>query len=651
VTAFGLEEEYPLLPVDRHLTLEDGSVVDGHLARNRWEGSPINFDRHWADAFGPVGSFLADRVKEGVQAGIGSIDLIDPGDIDLAVGVSVLPRVLVRVSRDVHLNPNPKGAFDQYIVVDSMDLGLRLGVGYIGSAEGTWVKKFKLAYPKPTHSEALGSGMAVQNFRLPYDVRRGRLPEKYVLFREDTYKYGARVSSDSTPFLGPLGMGADQNWVVTERSVIDHRGVNPVVWRDEPDSIEREASLFLELGVIQIPFFGIGSRDGSLEGTAFVLDGSRLGELNDDGVSIFDRMVQHGDFDDIARVSLGASASATSDYASRQSWWSLIFASWRSRSLQERITLRDDTGAEIRNERQSEKRRAFAWSFLDNGEKQELAVQGYADAPGPGEASATVVVTFSVDDLNTHSDEFDSYYELLQGLGSGQTYLASDFEAADWEVSGAPDGRWTRLLTKGVIHLHARALERLLAVDVDAYWRRLREKLAVEPRHFARLRKLAARSRNKETAARERLIPGSKHRLVIRRSTGVLETLERARAADSDEERLRLLVKAIYRANFKRGDTFDPIILATLIEQIGAPELIESKDLFVQGRIHKAFEDEHNLPERRDIVGRLGEERPFVRTQYRFFPFDGVELYNMLDWVRATEDTTGLRTNDSHALR
>lgn len=651
VTAFGLEGEYPLLAVDRHLTVNDGSVVDGELMRNRWEDSPINFDRYWQDLLGPVGRFLADRVKKGIQFGVAAIDVIDPGDIDIAAGISVLPRILVRMSRDVHLNPTPQGAFDQYIVVDSMELGVRVGIGYIGSVEGSWVKKFQLAYPKATQSEAIGSGMAVLNFLLPYDVRRGRLPEKYVLFREDAYKYGARVSSDSTSFLGPLGMGAHHNWVVAQRSVIDHRGADPIVWIDSPDDVEREGNLFLELGLLQVPFFGVGSRDGSLEGKALVLDGSRLGELADDGVAIFDHIVQRADFSDADKISVGSPTRATSDYASRWSWWNLIFVTWRSRSLEEHITLRDGLGTALHEGRQAEKRRTYSWSFLDNGETQELAVEGYLDVQGSPDGGPAIAVTFSVDDLNTHSDEFDSYYGLLTGLGAGQTYLATDFEAADWEVSGQPDGRWTRLLTKGVIQLRGRALERLLEVDADAYWLRLAKKLQLAPRHFARLLKLAAKSDSKEAAARQRSLRGRSHRLLIRRSLGVLDTLERARRADSEHERLRLLVQAVYSANFRRGDTFDPIMLATLLEEIDAAELIEQRDLSVQGRIYKAFEDENNLPERRDIVGRLGEAQAFPGTQYRFFPFDGVELYEMLDWVRENRREAGASTKESNAVR
>jgi hypothetical protein len=155
----------------------------------------------------------------------------------------------------------------------------------------------------------------------------------------------------------------------------------------------------------------------------------------------------------------------------------------------------------------------------------------------------------------------------------------------------------------------------------------------------------------KESLARQRSLRGGSHRQVIRRSVGVLETLERARRAPSDHERLRLLVLALYRANFRRGDTFDPVILTTLIEEIDVSQLVEQRELFVEGRIYKAFEDQSNLPERMDIVGRLGEESSFPGTQYRFFPFDGVELYEMLDWVREIRVEDGASTTESDTVR
>jgi hypothetical protein len=395
VQAFGLEGEFDLMPVDRHLTTADGSVRDGHLVQNRWDSSPIDFDRHWRDVFGPVYTYLADRSVQGLQAAIAAIDAINPGNITLTGKLAIFPRVLVNLSRQILLNPEPEGAFDQYIVVDSMEVGVRVGIGYIGSVEGTLVKKYALAYPVPTRHEGINTGIGVINFLLPLDVRKGKLPEKYVLFREHAFKKGVRLSSDHSPFLSPFGVAADQNWVLAHRSVIDHRNGDPIVWVDAPSTLERDAYIFLELAVLQIPFLGGHSSEGSISGEAWKIDGSKLDVRGDDGVAIFEKMVQKGDFGEVEKILLDAPRNASSDFSTREMWWNLLFANWRSRVSEEKITLMDAAGRPVREERQAERRNTFSWSFLDNGEIQEFRVTGFAGgviAPGRPRKTPVVVV-------------------------------------------------------------------------------------------------------------------------------------------------------------------------------------------------------------------------------------------------------------------
>jgi hypothetical protein len=124
---------------------------------------------------------------------------------------------------------------------------------------------------------------------------------------------------------------------------------------------------------------------------------------------------------------------------------------------------------------------------------------------------------------------------------------------------------------------------------------------------------------------------------VIRHARAVLAGLDRAAAARDEADRLRELVTAVYRGTLRYGDTFDPVILATLLEEVGVEELAERGELVVRSRIFTAFEDQSNLPERRAVVGHLGGDRFFEPVAYRLFPFDAIELYGMLDWVNETE--------------
>jgi len=641
VQAFDLEDEFPLMEVDRYVTTPDGSVVNGELTRNRWEDeSPINFDKHWEDAFVPVGHWLVDRVGQGLQAAVAAVDVINPGNVQISGRLSVFPRILINVSRQVILNPEPEGAFDQYIVFDSIEVGVRAGVGYIGSVEGTLLKRIALAYPVSKQHDGIYADVDVLSFLLPPSARKADLPEKYVLFRENAYKTGFRISTDHTPFLSPFGVDGDQNWVWSQRSVIDRRKKAPMIWIDAPRSLERDAHMFFELAVLQIPFLGGGTSGGQLAGELWTLDPEKLDAVGADGESIFETAIRRSDFEGIEAIAAGRPRRATADFESREFWWNLFFANGRDRSSEQRVELKNAEGQTDREDRQIERRNNLHWFFLDNGESQEFRVTAYV--PGGGSVAAdpadsTVSIQYTIDDLDAHSDEFADYYHLIQMLGSGEPYLPPEFRPTDWEVSGTPDGRWTRLLTQGSVKLRKGAIERLMQVEPERHWRLLAKNLGISVRELARHRQLARTSASKDTLVARRSLKGRRVRALIRRSRGVLEMLAEARAASSELAKMRLVVRALFRSSFKSGETFNPIVLATLLEQCGVTELADRGEVSIEARVSKAFEDEQNLPERRDIVGRIGSGDLFDEIDYRLFPLGGIDLYRMLDWVSETE--------------
>jgi hypothetical protein len=641
VQAFDLEAEYPLLPVDRQITTLDGSVVDGHLAQNRFEDiSQLNYDNHWADGFGPINRWIADRAMQAIQLGISAVDVINPGTITLTGNLAVFPRILLNLTRQVILNPKPQGALDQYIVVDSVEFGVRVGVGYIGSVESTVVQKFALAFPVPTQHKGLLSAVRVFDFLLPASVRTADLPEQYVLFREGAFKSGVRISTDHSDFLSPFGIDGDQNWVMSRRSVIDHRGEEPLVWVDHPRSLERDAHLFLEAAVLQIPFLGGHTSDGKVSGAVWRIDKDKLEVPGADGTPIFEKMVQSADFSEASKIVSAPERKASSEFHSREVWWNLLVANWRSRTSDETIVVKNPLGEIVHEEHQSERRRRLGWSFFDNGETQEFRVTGFVGADDPVGATIeepVVVIKISIDDLNTHSDEFEQYFRMLERLGSGQHYLSREFEPKDWEVTGASDGRWTRMRTDGSIHLYYGALQRLMRVDEAGFWNLLGANLGMTPKEFARQRELARVSSSKSDLVARRSPKRRLTRSIIRRAQATLEVLRESAAGESNLERMSLLVEALYRSIFKIGQAYDPVILATLLEQSGAAEMIENEEIAIKARVSKAFEDENNMPERRNIVGHLGAPTDFEPIRYRFFPFGGIEFYNMLNWVNEIE--------------
>jgi hypothetical protein len=124
-------------------------------------------------------------------------------------------------------------------------------------------------------------------------------------------------------------------------------------------------------------------------------------------------------------------------------------------------------------------------------------------------------------------------------------------------------------------------------------------------------------------------------RSALLRSLRLFELLAAAREADDETARLHLLVRALERANFRRRHTFDPSVVAALHRCIDIDTLLDDGSVFIRGSIGRPLDDEVNLPERRAVLGSQGERGDLREANYRFFPLNGIDLYHMLDWMRA----------------
>ena len=229
------------------------------------------------------------------------------------------------------------------------------------------------------------------------------------------------------------------------------------------------------------------------------------------------------------------------------------------------------------------------------------------------------------------------YYGFLSGLSAGRGFMPEDFTASDWEVSGDPRGRWTHLVVDGRLQLGEGALERLERVEAATYWGHLAHNLGVAPSEIDRIRAQLETGPIKRRRSARRSNADRRVRTAIARSRTVLRALRAAREAGDPERRLSRLVDALYVASPRRRNTFDAVFMATLLESAGIDELADRGELLMRGRVTRTFDDENNLPERRDIVGRLGRGKRFKRAEYEFFPSSAVDLYTMLDWVRESE--------------
>lgn len=637
VEAFGLGDEFAQFPVERNLTTPDGAVVEGELVQREWPDTHMRFGDHWRDLLVPVGERAAETALWGLQTGVGSIDRIDPGRFKLSGRLIISPELLLEIQRNVTLNPDPTGRFDQYIVRDSVALGTQVGVGFFGSAEGAYIKRFSLAYPVATRAEGLTAGNRLLSVLMPTDVRRGELPERYVLLREDAFAAGVRVSSDdSGELFDVLGGLASINKVVHWRSVLDHRGEVPVVWVDRPDYWRLLARAFLKAEVLEIPVAWGQIARGDIDGVAWRLDPDRLDTPSGDGLSVFERMVRFDDPSGLGAIQLEPPMPVRVVFDARRLRYTLYFLG-ADLEVRNHEVRRLSPGGEIRRKAlQAERRTTTRWSFIDNGEQQTIAITAVNEATGAAgfeAAGAELIVRYRVDDLLAYSSEFDAYYDLLADIDVLRSGLAGDFDALDWEVSGKPRGRWVRLLTHADLRYGAEALARMLSLDPERYWPNLAAELGVAPGRVQRILRDLERAPHK---LGRRAVSGATPRELraIERSLFMFRDFARAARADDEAARLARLAAGLDMANFRTGPTFDACIVAALHRSIDFAALAERGQVSARGGITRATDDENNLPERRSVVGvRGGAESEAASHGYRFFPVTGLELYTMLDWL------------------
>ena len=632
VRVFDLESEYGQLPFDRHLTTTDGSVVEGEVVQGAFpDETPIRYDGHHADIFGPVLEFMGDGVAELVQVGIGSVDEIDPGTFEITGELRIAPELILKLSRRVYPNPEPAGAFDQHVVQDTLRLGFRIGLGNTGFAQGGWAQTLSLAYPVATRRE----GLYAQSRLLPVmqwrDVQRGELPERYVLARERMWHVGARVrSSEDIEFTAGADLSHDR--VFAWRTVVDHREEAPLVMHDRPRYWNTRARGTARLGVVDIPFVKFSRKSGAWQGRGWRIDPAGLSEADADAV--FQQVLQHGDVTGIESIAGGAPQSLDIERRQREGWLGLFVASLTGRTAREQVRLAGD--AERPAERQLREDRHFAarWSLFGNGELHEHSTLAWSGTADDQAESTGLRLRWHVDDLNTHSEELDHYYTFLRGLLPERDWIAPDFVASDWEVSGDRYGRWTRMKTSAELHLRPPALEALCLLDEDRFERELAAVLVLGTADVRRLRQRAVSlDAKRRLVERRRLLPAAEG--VVRRGDRVLRGLRRHCGASTPEERAGGQAEALFRASPRRGPAFDPRVIGALLSSVDIEGLADQGALLLEGRFHKAFEDEHNLPERRDLVGRVGDPAARIEpTDFRIFPRDGVEQWKQLDWLR-----------------
>jgi hypothetical protein len=458
-----------LMPVDRELTTDDGEVVDGELVDGVFEGSTKEFDNYWEEFLGPVWEATKLFGVSTFQNTVGLIPAVIFDEDSVGIPKYVVLDLLITMKRDVEENPRPTSEADYYLVKDQLLLGLMVGGGVIGTGTTAFYRAFTLVQPAGTPREAHFADDTILNVLLPRHVRKERLPEEYVLLRESYVDGRIGVISESAGgSITPVGARASLGRVRLSRSVLERKHGTLRAYRDLSRHTHGDLEGFVNLVFVRIPLAYGEVSDGRLSGVVYTIPEAEVdgGPEWSDALS---RLVRDGDFSGIEKLRPGVSVESTFRDARR--WFRIPIFFGRAADS------RFDTVRAGSPGRPDEVAEAFFqyrtsgsghWSFLDWGEDFRHVVRTTARVRLPDEQAQTpaIVSTYFQRDRDTHDDELtEAYLGFINGIRPQQARLVNFTPPLHSE-----NGLWGDLEVKVRVGYTQKAVERLLALDPDAYW-------------------------------------------------------------------------------------------------------------------------------------------------------------------------------------
>jgi len=624
-----------MLPVDRQITTDDGSVVDGEFVDGEFEFSTQQFANYWEELLGPVFDKAVLFFTAQLQRGIGQVPelIFDPRSAGIPRGL--VTELLVNFKRQVEENRHPTSANDYYLTRDTFLLGARLGAGYVGRGEVAYQRKYTLITTSGTKEEAHFADNTALNLLLPWNVYKNDLPDNYTLIREDFLEGRGRVITDDLSG-GSVPAGAEATWsrIRLSRDVISVRDGKTRAYRDLSVLNKAAFRAFAKLVFVRIPLVRIADRRGTRTGDLYRLDAA-FKRSPDEAHAAVGSFIRSGDPDALDAIADRLAVDTEFHYTG--AWAGLLDFIWHQEGLTEEVVRVSDPLDQHNVSDAFTQLRVFGrnfWSFLDFAESYRWAVRAIAPSDASTEVDDPVMAIRFVDnDRNTTSSELGkSYLGFINGVASAGKGKAKHRD----RISFTPElhsvnGLWGHLYSTVDIGFSPAAVAALIDVEPETYWAEFAKQNQLDlPLATLRNPKILAASK-RGMALRRRLTPEARRNLLaardpIRNSGRVLAHLKDAKAAQTPGPRYRAIGEALGAAAFRRGDGFDPRVLAVL------RSLADSDEVSVDARIAPPPWVENRLLANKALVLHT-HKRPFEmpRRPIIFQPGDAEQVYDMLE--------------------
>lgn len=608
------------IPFKRYLTTTDGVVAGGKLIIHELPGYNQYFGPRLRELFLIVRRQLGNAFIDSIVNGISAVRYIKIDPKWLGWDEDIISHIILRMNREIELNPKPTGENDEYLVKDTMEIGFRLGYGFVFSGDVSYVKKYTVVYPVRTQAEGRYHNHFIINFMLPLQVGRFGLQQNFAAITEDYIEGRGRIKigGHERHFNSLLGTTLTASKIYLDRRFISYKpGDRLVYFRDKGISHRLAYELFLEFAYLfyyRVPFIESSSQEGTLTRDYLEMDLSDL-ETAPLKPGALGRLILENDPSLIKKMA--KKKTIHDKFFQEKTLFSLLRA-FKIRTVYrvDKITSTFPGKGENGETRyQVESRKLRAWKFLDNGERHFSSVRLTCKSRDGREIDDPVLMlTLRIDDRNTADGELKHGY--LRSINA----LALDKRFIDFNSSAfSRNRRWGYLQVYIDIILYGGAIRALLRLEGETVWKTLAE---VSGRTVKTLKQSAGPRYYRGRPVYRYDSAGGTDYLACK-TDHFIRQIKKARKAKNTLKKMRYLVKAVRKAVYLSRHSFDPVLLSVIHKILGR------ENLYLSAAVTMPVNREMVLPGQVPLRSELGVKRPVEAVVFEFIFEDAAEIYHL----------------------
>lgn len=599
-----------LLPFNPYISTPDGVVKNGKFKVYEFEGYPQYFGPRLNEIFLLAIRGLRNMAVDTSVRLISAVRFIEIQPEWLGLDKYIVSKIIVRLNREIQRNPYPVNDSESFLVKDTMEIGLRLGYGYVVSGDVAYTRKYTLVYPVQTKDAGRFHDKFILNLFLPFKRRARYLPRNHVVIFEDFLE--GRGQLRLRPHGVPLECRLTASKIYLRRFFLSFKNHGRAVFFDDRSLYDEMAlRLFLEfLRTFRFPFFEGYIQNGRLHRDYVEMDISDL-ETNPRKQEALDQVVLQGNPGLLKALGKQNVMQLTDRFFEKKGYFT-FFGFLRKRSVF-RVDRLEEQAANHRHYLQVESRKLKEWNFVDNGERHYSSIKITGQTNDQKSLKESLLrLSFRINDESTHDGELKKgYLFFINTLAQQGRFI--DFDPTRHTVNRL----WGPTQVFVDVLLYEEGIRNVIYADEEKIWQALAEitgksvdfwKRMAKPRYVRGRPKVGRYSRDRYLAIKTRYF---------------IKVLRRARVAGSCLGEMRQLVKAVRKAVYTSGQTFDPLHLA-IIHRLAGEE-----NIFMTAFVTIPENRENVFPARGSLYNQMGMDRGLRVPEFQFIFDDPSEIYHL----------------------